>query len=308
MILQALTDYYDRRCADSDPAQRLPTFGLEDKEIPFVIELAADGLVVQLTDTRAPDGKKLRAKSFLVPLGEKKTSGVKANLLWDTAAYAIGLTRERKGKAEPTPAQAFRHRIEALPESARSDAGVRAVLAALTRNDWSVLAAHATWPDIRETNPLITFRLAGEAELVCQRRAVIAAATPAAAADDAVGLCLVDGTQQPIQRLHASIKGVWGAQSSGANVVSFNARAFESYGKTERQGENAPIGQRAAFAYTTALNSLLGKDSKNRVQVGDASTVFWADRPTAFSTLFADVFGEAKDEPDRGVRAVSTLR
>lgn len=307
MILQALVDYYDRRCGDADPAQRLPAFGLEDKEIPFVIELAADGAVLQLKDTRVLEGKKLRAKSYLVPLGEKKTSGVKANLLWDTAAYAIGLERDRKGKADVTPAQAFLQRIEALPEPARSDAGVRAVLSALQRNDWSVVQAHASWPEISESNPVMSFQLGGDAELVCQRPAVVAAAMPAAAPDDAVGLCLVVGTQQPIQRLHASIKGVWGAQSSGANVVSFNARAFESYGKSERQGENAPIGQRAAFAYTTALNSLLGKDSKNRLQVGDASTVFWADRTTAFSTLLSDMFGEDKDDPDRGVRAVQAL-
>ena len=102
---------------------------------------------------------------------------------------------------------------------------------------------------------------------------------------------------------------MWGAQSSGANIVSFNARAFESYGKSERQGENAPVGERAAFAYTTALNHLLAKDSRNRVQVGDASTVFWADAPTQFDGEFtlADFFGETKDDPDRGVRAVQAL-
>lgn len=307
MILQALVDYYDRRCALDDPAQRLPAFGLEDKEIPFVIELAADGSVVQLKDTRSPNGKKMRAKSYLVPLGEKKTSGVKANLLWDTAAYAVGLARERKGKAEVTPAQAFRQRIEELPEPVRQDAGIRAVLAALDRADWSVLEAHSAWPEIQESNPVISFQLVGDAELVCQRPAVAVAAMPAPGADDVVGWCLVDGREQPIQRLHAAIKGVWGAQSSGANVVSFNARAFESYGKGERQGENAPVGQRAAFAYTTALNSLLGKDSRNRVQVGDASTVFWADRETAFPTLLDDFFGEHKDDPDRSVRAVGAL-
>ncbi|MFO1294237.1 MAG: hypothetical protein U1F07_14380 [Rubrivivax sp.] len=61
MILQALVDYYDRRAASDDPARRLPAFGLVDKEIPFVIELDADGRVVQLRDTRQPDGKRLRA-------------------------------------------------------------------------------------------------------------------------------------------------------------------------------------------------------------------------------------------------------
>ena len=43
MILQALYEYYQRKIADPDPARRLPAFGLEDKEIPFIIELAADG-------------------------------------------------------------------------------------------------------------------------------------------------------------------------------------------------------------------------------------------------------------------------
>lgn len=219
----------------------------------------------------------------------------------------IGLARDRKGKAELTPAQAFRQRIESLPEPARSDAGIGAVLAALDRDDWSVLEAHVAWPEIREGNPVLTFQLAGDAELICQRPAVIAAAMPPPAPGDTLSICLVDGTWQPIQRVHASIKNVWGAQSSGANVVSFNARAFESYGKAERQGENAPIGQRAAFAYVTALNSLLGKDSKNRVQVGDASTVFWADRATAFPTLLTDLFGEDRDDPDRNVRAVQAL-
>ena len=310
MILQELVRYYDRKSRDVDPAQRLPSPGLEDKEIPFVIELALNGRVNQLIDTRSLAGKKLRARSYLVPQGEKKTSGVKANLLWDSAEYVIGLERERKGKADLPPAAAYRARIEALPDAARSDRGVQAVLAALDRADWSVLHTHPAWKDIAETNPVMTFQIAGEQELVCQRPAVVDAAVATDAADGSpIALCLVDGQTRPVQRLHSSIKGVWGAQSSGANIVSFNARAFESYGKTERQGENAPVGQRAAFAYTTALNHLLAKDSRHRVQVGDASTVFWADSPSRFDGEFtlADFFGENKDDPDRGVRAVHAL-
>ena len=309
MILQELVRYYDRKSRDTDPAQRLPSLGLEDKDIPFVIELAADGGVVQLRDTRALEGKKLRAQSFLVPQGVKKTSGVAANLLWDSAAYVIGLDKVRKGKAELTPHAAFRARLAALPERAQADAGLRAVIAALDRADWSVLHAHPAWAEIQETNPVMSFQLTGDVDLVCQRPAVAAAALPVADADARSGLCLVEGVTAPIQRLHSAIKGVWGAQSSGANIVSFNARSFESYGKTDRQGENAPVGERAAFAYTTALNHLLAKDSRNRVQVGDASTVFWADAPSQFDSEFtlADFFGETKDDPDRGVRAVQAL-
>jgi CRISPR-associated protein Csd1 len=307
MILQELVRYYDRKARDPDPAQRLPSFGLEDKEIRFVIEITQGGRVNQLRDTQRMEGKKKRAQSFLVPQGEKKTSGVKANLLWDSAQYVIGLERERKGKVELTPQQAYRQRIEALPAAARTDDGVRAVLAALDRADWSVLQAHEAWAEIVETNPVMTFQLVGDSDLVCQRAAVVAAAASDVAPDDAaLAMCLIDGEPRPIERVHASIKGVWGAQSSGANVVSFNARAFESYGKAERQGENAPIGQRAAFAYTTALNHLLGKDSRQRVQVGDASTVFWADRDSAFEGLFAELFG-SHDDPDRGAAAVKAL-
>jgi CRISPR-associated protein Csd1 len=307
MILHELVRYYDRKARDPDPAQRLPGFGLEDKEIRFVIEIAQDGRVNQLRDTQRMEGKKKRAQSFLVPQGEKKTSGVKANLLWDSAQYVIGLERERKGKVELTPHQAYRQRIEALPAAALADNGIRAVLAALDRADWSVLQAHEAWTEIVETNPVMTFQLVGDSDLVCQRAAVVAAAASDVAADDAaLAMCLIDGEPRPIERVHASIKGVWGAQSSGANVVSFNARAFESYGKVERQGENAPIGQRAAFAYTTALNHLLGKDSRQRVQVGDASTVFWADRDSAFEGLFAELFG-SHDDPDRGTTAVKAL-
>ena len=310
MILQELVRYYDRKALDPDPAQRLPSAGLEDKEIPFLIELAADGRVLQLIDTRELAGKKLRARSFLVPLGEKKTSGIKANLLWDSAAYVVGLDTGRKNNGDTSPTAAFRARIEALPDAARADTGVRAVLAALDQADWSVLQAHPAWADISEANLVMTFRLAGDVDLVCQRPAVIAAVeAPTSPGDERQLACLIDGVPAPVQRLHASIKGVWGAQSSGANIVSFNARAFESYGKTERQGENAPVSQRAAFAYTTALNHLLDKGSRNRVQVGDASTVFWADGASTFDGEFtlADFFGETKDEPDRGVRAVQAL-
>ena len=309
MILQELVRYYDRKAQSTDPAQRLPSFGLEDKEIPFLVELTADGHVVQLIDTRSLDGKKLRAQSFLVPCGEKKTSGVRANLLWDAASYAIGVARERKSQGELTPHAAFIARIEALPASARQLPGVAAVLAALRRDNWAVLHLSPAWPEILETNPVLTFRLAGEAQLVCQHLAI--AAHAAITDEDAPrALCLIDGTVQPIQRLHTAIKGVWGAQSSGANVVSFNARAFESYGKSERQGENAPIGERAAFAYTTALNHLLAKDSRNRVQVGDASTVFWADGPAPLldgEFNLADFLGEKPDSPDLGVQAVQAL-
>ncbi len=310
MILQALNDYYLRKCDDPDPAQRLPVFGLEQKEIPFVLEITTEGELVQLRDTRTLNERKKKvAQTFRVPQGIKKTSGVAANLLWDTLEYVLGV--DTKGKPERVAEQHahFMARIEALPQSARDDAGIQAVLKFFGCISLPQLEAQPAWVQALEANAVMSFRLHGDVDLVCQRPVVVKAALNVATdADARLAMCLVTGDDAPVQRLHASIKGVWGAQSSGANIVSFNARAFESYGKAERQGENAPVSRAAAFAYTTALNHLLRKDSGQRIQVGDASTVFWAEKESEFEAAIPNIFGEpSKDDPDQGVRAVHAL-
>ncbi len=309
MILQALHDYYQRKQRSDDPKDRLPAFGLEEKEIPFVIEIDANGKLVNLADTRSGEGKKKVGQRFLVPQGVKKTSGVAANLLWDTAEYVLGI--DTRGKPERVEQQrtAFRRRLDLLPEAAQNDPGIIAVRAFLDGLDLAALGALPVWNDIIATNPILTFRLHGDIGLVCQRPAVASAASlPDTEAGGPSSACLITGETVPIERLHPAIKGVWGAQTSGANIVSFNCRAFESYGKTERQGENSPVGKPAVFAYTTALNHLLAKGSRQRVQVGDASTVFWAEQPHDLETLLPDLFGEpAKDVPDQGRDALRAL-
>ena len=310
MILQALNDYYHRKCAHPDPREHLPDFGFEQKEIPFVLEIKPDGSVVQLEDTRTPnDKKKLVGRSYRVPIGVKRASNIAANLLWDTLEYVTGV--DTKGKPDRVVEQhaAFRQRVEALPADVRADAGIAAVRQFFETVTVEALQTLPAWKDALDGNAILSFRLHDDLELVCQRPAVVRAARQLAGDGDApMGMCLVTGEQAPLERLHASIKGVWGAQTSGANIVSFNARAFESYGKTERQGENAPVSQAAAFAYTTALNHLLRKNSPQRIQVGDASTVFWAERDSDFETALADIFGDPpKDDPDQGTRAVHAL-
>ena len=310
MILQSLNAYYRRKCDSPDPAERLPEFGIEQKDIPFLLEIASDGTLAQLVDTRATDarGKKL-AKSFRVPQGVKKTSGVAANLLWDTVEYVLGIdTRGKPDRVVDQHAQ-FVARIEALPDSAQEDMGIKAVRNFYRQFTPSQLEAQTAWPQALETNAVLSFRLQGDVNLVCQRPAVVQAVLNSAGDTDARrAMCLVSGMEAPVQQLHTAIKGVWGAQSSGANIVSFNARAFESYGKTERQGENAPVGQAAAFAYTTAINHLLRRDSPQRIQVGDASTVFWADQASDLESAIPDIFGDPpKDDPDRNAQAVQAF-
>lgn len=306
MILQALHDLYERREQSAASNERPAPIGFESKEIPFILEIAANGSLIQIRDTRRIEGKKKIAKAEQVPQGVKKTSGVAANLLWDTFEYVLGV--DTRGKPDRVLEQhgAFRKRLSDLADSIGNDAGVRAVNLFLDSIDLGVLAARPEWPELIETNPLLTFQLQGEADLVCQRPAVTAAWSAEAAAADADGVCLVSGEAAPIERLHSAIKGVWGAQTSGANIVSFNLDAFNSYGKA--QGANAPVGKLTATRYTTALNDLLGRRSRQRIQVGDASTVFWSERPNPMEDDFAALFGEPrKDDPGYNANQVKAL-
>ena len=101
------------------------------------------------------------------------------------------------------------------------------------------------------------------------------------------------GKKEEISRIHNTIRGVQGAQSSGAALVSFNAPSFESYGK--EQSYNAPVGKYAAFAYTTALNYLiLQRDYV--VTLGDNTVVFWAEEgEEVYQKTFLD-FIEPKED------------
>lgn len=304
MILQALHDYYARKSADPESSLAQP--GFEWKEIPFVIEIDAQGNPIQIEDTREGEGKKKRARAFLVPQSVKRAVNIAANLLWDNAAYVLGVATKGKPKRVEEQRQTFIARIESLPTPARNDAGVQAVLNFLRQTNTESLSQWTEWQEIVETVPNLTFRIQGDIDLVCQRPTIIEAIRVEQNTTSADGLCLVTGETGEIERLHTAIKGVWGAQTSGANIVSFNLDAFNSYGKT--QGTNAPVSKYAAFSYTTALNHLLRKDSPQRLQVGDASVVFWADRPTEWETGVVDIFGEpTKDDPDRNVRAVASL-
>ncbi|MCG6117661.1 MAG: type I-C CRISPR-associated protein Cas8c/Csd1 [Aquimonas sp.] len=300
MILQSLVELYDRRAKLSDANEQPAPLGFESKEIPFLIEIDSGGRFLQFRDVRQGEGKARRARPRIVPQGEKKTSGVKANLLWDTAEYVLGCPVELKGKAsKPERLReqhlAFRQRIEGLPESARSDAGVAAVLAFLDGLDLEQLARDPLWEEIRTNNPLMSFRLSIDDDLVCQRPAVVAACRSLLSASDNDGLCLVNGEPAAIERLHAAIKGVWGAQTSGANIVSFNQASFASYGKS--QGANAPVGKDAAAKYTTALNDLLARNSRQRAQVGDTSMVFWSEQDSAMEQGdFLSLLGIAQED------------
>jgi len=83
---------------------------------------------------------------------------------------------------------------------------------------------------------------------------------------------------------------------------------FDSYGK--EQSFNAPVSKSATFAYSTALNFLLAKESKQKLLIGDATAVFWAEKKHQLEDVFADIFGEpAKDDQTQDIKTlVAALR
>ncbi len=314
MILQALNDYYRR--LQIDGLTDVATEGFQKQPIPFVVVLNRGGRFASLLDTRSGDGKKKTARQFTVPKGIKKTSGIAANLLWGVPAYVFGRPKPdpKKDSAKLAERAVKQQRcfIDTIRERlapALADEGIDAVLRFVEGGHFAGVFDHPAWPEIEEGGANFGFQLEGDTCLVSERPAVITALTKGKK-DIGSGhqSCLVTGEPDEPARLHTAIKGVYGAQTSGANIVSFNLAAFTSYGK--EQSFNAPVGKRAEFTYTTALNHLLAKGSGQRLQVGDASTVFWAEKKHEIESVFADLFGEpAKGEPEQDYKQlVATFR
>ena len=334
MILQALYEYYQRKAAD--PESGVAPEGLGYVEIPFLVRLDSEGNFVGIEDTRFQDGKRLVGKKFLVPAPVSRTAGIKANLLWDKAEYALGIPdakklldiekkankdlayKEAKAAKDSSDIQSkakerFRAFFEKIKELDHSDIKeIKAVLNFLENNPFDKINSHfggdvETLNTIVSEGPNLSFIIQGQDSPVCSMPNILEKCSNKKQDDQALsGVCLITGERTPIARIHPMLKNVIGAQSSGAAIVSFNKPSFTSFGKD--QNFNAPISESAAFAYTTALNMLLGKDSPNKMRIGDTTAVFWSEKKTNFESAFGALWGlPPKDNPDADIEAVKQL-
>lgn len=299
MILQALVDYYDRRAAD--PNSGIAPYGWEWKALPFIIEIDVEGRLVQIADTREVDGKRQVAHLFRVPYAPAmRGSGFVATLLWDNVEFALGVAINGKPDRVVRQHRAFLDAIKNRFGDDPDDLGLRAVLQFLRTFSTTDLERQPAWPDLLATNPFVSFRLAGETDLVCNRPAIAAMINAGSSQPD--GICLVTGQRTTIARLHPPIKGL---NSTGGSLVSFNQNSFDSYGHL--QGANSPVSMAAAFAYTAALNDLLRLRSR---KLAGSTIVYWAERPDAATVenAFAQIIIEAPvDDPLTGTRAVESI-
>jgi CRISPR-associated protein Csd1 len=281
MILEALAHQYQRLIERDEPG--LSPSGYSPEKISYAIVLSAEGDPVDVQSLLDTSGKKPVPQSLTVPQPEKRTSGIKSNFLWDKTSYVLGVSASSKRTAEEHEAfKTFHSQVLA----GDADPGLMALLKFLSKWTPERFAAAPFTADMLDAN--LVFKLDGERQYLHQRPAaqtvrarLLGPAAEAGAAASNTQRCLVSGELADVARLHPAIKGVNGAQSSGASIVSFNLEAFNSYGKS--QGDNAPVSEQAAFAYTTVLNHLLRRDPHNRqrLSVGDASVVFWAEAQDA---------------------------
>jgi CRISPR-associated protein Csd1 len=294
-ILQSLDRYYDR-------LPNVAPLGWAPVKFGWCIVLDQDGGVVDVEDLRDLSGKKPKLRDYLVPRSDavaKRTSGIVSSLFWDKTAYVLGRTAgEGKRTAQEHSAFLALHRDKLAGVEDEGLVALRRFVEAWLPERLEELPRYL--PEMLDAN--IMFRMEGENRFVHERPAARALVEARAASDaEHDAFCLVTGEQGPVVRLHPTIKGVEGAQSSGAALVSFNLDAFASLGK--EQGENAPTSEAAAFRYGTALNQLLTRDGPNRLRrpIGDATVVFWADASDAqmgeaLDQVFAAIFDS--DVPD----------
>lgn len=284
MILTALSQYYDRLVSHPDPYTgklKVPVFGFSDEKIGYILVISKEGNIIDLIPNVETIGNKTKARSMFVPRPVKRTSGIQANFLWDKSAYVLGVQANPNKKrieeipwlTSPEPFEEFKRlHIEMIDKN--DDSGLTALVKFLRQWEPGQIDYLPYDHDILNSN--IVFQLDGDRCYLHDREAAKILWTqllkdPTGAV---AGNCLVTGERVKIARLHPAIKGVYGGQSSGGSIVSFNAESYESYDK--EQGENAPVSELAAFKYTTALNYLLNRDNRQCLSLGDASTVFWA--------------------------------
>lgn len=283
MILQELCRYYDRLSVNPDIVISPPGFSRE--KIHAEIVLDAEGNLLQFNDLRVQRGKKLVPRDMIVPQSRKRTGAKPYEtpfFLWDNTGFVLGRDKKNDNKT-PLKFQYFKKFHSDLLEGC-SEPAAQALLRFLSR--WNPEDAEHldNWEELAGGN--VVFRLDGQRAYLHDNSQLkrIWLEYTANQTPGQKGYCLISGQETAIARIHPAVKGVAGAQSSGAAIVSFNDEAYESYGK--KQNYNAPVGEAAAFSYTTALNFLLASESRQKIQIGDTATVFWTERDSPIEGMF----------------------
>ncbi len=300
MILKALYDYYHR-------CDNMPSKGLEEKEIGFLLILSQDGNFLRFEDCRDDDKK--HARKYFVKQHVGRTSAPVANYLYDNSAYVLGFSDKSNGN-EQLCFDTFKEKIASIAEAFPDNRDVAAVKAFYENSRETILdivSKDSLWEEITKNlskkYSTFSFRINSDVKILAEKKEILQLEHN----DSSEGgrLCLVSGKHgTSVESTTATM--IPGSQAT-AKLVAFQIQSgYDSYGKTKCG--NAPISEDAEFAYTTALNTMLQPNSRNKFLVGNRTFLFWASSRNGASiqaegSLFAmlGVADETKDNPNANI-------
>lgn len=294
MLLQSLVKLYEA-WAEKGEIEKL---GWNPVKISYGISLDEEGNVDEIIHlkTNAPKGNKEIPSLISLPMPVKRSVGVASNFLYDNATYVFGYDNSNKPDRAKQCFDCFRNVGNKVLEN--TDDEFSTVIKKFLQKDYSEFenlsdlltelnCTETTVDDILNKGANLLLMPLGK--FPTDSKAICESWNSYYEHSDAPkGVCLVTGKDDHIAKLHPVIKNIRGAQAAGASLVSFNATAFDSYGK--ENGYNAPVSEYAAFAYTSALNKLVS-DNDHRIFAGDTTVVCWTeDGESAYQDVFAGIF------------------
>jgi len=307
MILQALYDYYQRK--SSDPESGIAPEGFEWKEIPFVIVIDRDGKFIKLDDTR--DENNTKGKALRVPRPDERTGSKSYEtvyFLWDHLGYVLNESKtDNKKDVEMAENQhnSWLGLIGQLSNMFPNREDILAIKKFYENNQIVSVKSDEQWKNCKAIAGCnFTFRLVYENETVCEKISLYEDYVRKIRKDgenDPKRICLVTGDYDVVALKHYTIN----LGKDKPKLVSFQKNSgYDSFGN--EQGLNAPVSKKAEFAYTTALNHMLRKNSKNKVILGNLTIVFWSSQENELDETLSSLFGLSND-PDRGIGAIQQL-
>lgn len=289
MIFQSLIALYDRQAK----IDKIPSYGFSDEDIGFVITIDKEGnLVGQSEDLRI----KIKANVFdfrksVVPYTNQVNvrsgnASTTPNFMVDKADYIFGMSGKSKKDVHHN---SFKDRIDEVCGESK-DEGVLAVKAFLSIWNQNDSVELRDWKEICGTHgKWVAFRLQGDSGFIHERQDVQKLWADFVAREEfSQGVSLLDGEVHDLQSQYAQFKF-----GSGASLVSFNEVAYESYGK--KKGENAPISVDAEFKSSAALKFLL-RSKTQRLRIGDATTVFWAEQASPVEIFMGQILNPSIED------------
>jgi len=293
MILQALVDYYEALAEKGEISRP----GWCTEKVSFALNISPEGElldVIPLSEQVQRNKKMVDVPRIMeVPERVVRSSGIKSNFLCDNTGYILGF--DEKGNPERTKDcfASCRDLHLSILEKTKGVSGTAVKAFFLSWNPESVNEHPVLAPHLNNMKTVnIVFKIDGSNYAHDDDEVKKAWHEYCTSDNNTIETrCLVTGKVSPVESLHGKIKGIPGAQSAGANLISFNADAYESYGKGSEKSPNAPVSKYAAFSYVTALNRLIS-DSRHKQQIGDTTVIYWAEEadpkpPQLFTSVFA---------------------